>query len=73
MESGEYEEGMVVEFSVNGNSMKATDVEAKLDEGNIQEAESSLREGLSLNFEVILHIICSFWYEKKKPIMAPDL
>lgn len=65
MESGEYEEGMVVEFSVNGNSMKATDVEAKLDEGNIQEAESSLREGLSLNFEVILHIICSFWYEKK--------
>lgn len=67
MESGEYEEGMVVEFSVNGNSMKATDVEAKLDEGNIQEAESSLREGLSLNFEVILHIICSFWYEKKNP------
>lgn len=54
MESGEYEECMVIEFSANGNSMKATDVQAKLDEGNIQEAESSLREGLSLNFEVIL-------------------
>ena len=53
MESGEYEDGMVVEFSANGNSMNAIDVAAKLDEGNIQEAESSLREGLSLNFEVI--------------------
>ena len=63
MESGEYEDGMVVEFSANGNSMKATDVAAKLDEGNIQGAESSLREGLSLNFEVILCILffCSSW------------
>lgn len=26
--------------------------EAKVDDGNIQEAESSLREGLSLNYEV---------------------
>lgn len=40
------------EFRANGNSMKTAEVEAKLDEGNIQEAESSLREGLSLNFEV---------------------
>lgn len=63
MDSGEYEEGMVVEFSANGNSMKSTDVEAKLDEGNIHEAESSLREGLSLNFEVILciYFIRSSW------------
>jgi len=47
-ESGEWE------FHANGNSMKTADVEAKLHEGNIQEAESSLREGLSLNSEVIL-------------------
>lgn len=40
------------EFRANGLSMKTSEVEAKLDEGNIQEAESSLREGLSLNFEV---------------------
>lgn len=32
--------------SVSGSS------EAKVDDGNIQEAESSLREGLSLNYEV---------------------
>lgn len=40
------------EVSVNGLSMKTSEVEAKLDDGNIQEAESSLREGLSLNYEV---------------------
>jgi hypothetical protein len=37
--------------------MIASEIEAKLDEGNIQEAESSLREGLSLNFEVSLLMI----------------
>ncbi|PPD99552.1 hypothetical protein GOBAR_DD03416 [Gossypium barbadense] len=40
------------EFSANGTSMSTTDVEAKLDKGNIEEAESSLRERLSLNSEV---------------------
>ncbi|RWW26481.1 hypothetical protein GW17_00009126 [Ensete ventricosum] len=40
------------EVSVNGLSIKTSEVEAKLDDGNIQEAESSLREGLSLNYEV---------------------
>lgn len=49
----EEEVGMAVrEVCANGLCMKTTEVEAKLDEGNIQEAESSLREGLSLNFEV---------------------
>lgn len=42
----------VGEVRANGLCMKTTEVEAKLDEGNIEEAESSLREGLSLNFEV---------------------
>lgn len=54
MDSGDFEQDMAFrEFCANGVCMKTTDVEAKLDEGNIQEAESSLREGLSLNFEVM--------------------
>lgn len=47
-------ECLVREFSANGIRMETTEVEAKLDQGNIEEAESSLREGLSLNFEVCL-------------------
>lgn len=43
---------IIRQLCANGICMKTTEVEAKLDEGNIQEAESSLREGLSLNFEV---------------------
>ncbi|RLM99547.1 uncharacterized protein C2845_PM06G31440 [Panicum miliaceum] len=31
--------------------------EAKVDDGNIQEAESSLREGLSLNYERLLNSV----------------
>lgn len=57
MESGEE---VFREFSANGIFMKTTEVEAKLDEGNIQEAESSLREGLSLNFEVSLQSLFAF-------------
>ena len=61
-ESEKGEEGMEVrEVCANGLCMKTTEVEAKLDEGNIQEAESSLREGLSLNFEVVFLNICSFF------------
>lgn len=44
------------EVSVSGVFAISSEVEAeaetKLDEGNIHEAESSLREGLPLNFEV---------------------
>ncbi|KAJ4834863.1 Protein npg1 [Turnera subulata] len=47
----EGDNGGVRELHANGNTMKTAEVEAKLDEGNIQEAESSLREGLSLNYE----------------------
>jgi hypothetical protein len=42
------------EVSANGFSAKTTEVETKLDEGNIEEAESSLQklyEALSLNYE----------------------
>lgn len=49
----------VREVWANGVCMQTSDVEAKLDEGNIQEAESALRDGLSLNFEVwIANVIC---------------
>lgn len=67
---GEQEE-VEIELVVSKNGglrLKASDIEeakvleaearvAKLDEGNILEAESSLREGLSLNYEVFFHFI----------------
>lgn len=58
MESSEHFGASVREVHANGSSMVATEVEAKLDEGNIQEAESALREGLSLNFEVSFLMAC---------------
>lgn len=52
-ESGQLDNDLGVrQLSANGSRMKTSVVEEKLDEGNIQEAESALREGLSLNFEV---------------------
>ncbi|XP_048328249.2 protein NPG1 [Ziziphus jujuba] len=61
MESGEE---VFREFSANGIFMKTTEVEAKLDEGNIQEAESSLREGLSLNFEEARALLGKLEYQR---------
>lgn len=52
------------EFHANGNSMKTAEVEAKLDEGNIQEAESSLREGLSLNSEEARALLGKLEYQR---------
>ncbi|KAJ6794182.1 protein NPG1 [Iris pallida] len=51
-------------LSVNGFSMNAADVEAKLDEGDIQEAESSLREGLALNFEEARALLGRLEYQR---------
>ena len=56
MEFSEHESMTVREVCANGSCMGTAEVEAKLDEGDIQEAESSLREGLSLNFEVSFFI-----------------
>ncbi|KAJ7943949.1 tetratricopeptide repeat protein 7A-like [Quillaja saponaria] len=65
MESGEHEVNMSVrEVYANGNCMRTTDVEAKLDEGNIQEAEASLREGLSLNFEEARALLGKLEYQR---------
>ncbi|GMH10919.1 hypothetical protein Nepgr_012760 [Nepenthes gracilis] len=59
------DEGMgVKEFCANGIAIKTTEVEAKLDEGNIQEAESSLREGLSLNFEEARALLGRLEYQR---------
>lgn len=46
----------------NGVCMQTDEVEVKLDAGNVQEAESVLREGLSLNFEVWIHDSFSICY-----------
>ncbi|GAB4842844.1 Protein npg1 [Ancistrocladus abbreviatus] len=58
------EETGVREFRANGNCMKTAEVEAKLDEGNIQEAESSLREGLSLNSEEARALLGRLEYQR---------
>ncbi|KAA8541017.1 hypothetical protein F0562_024845 [Nyssa sinensis] len=52
------------EVCANGLSMKTNEVEARLDEGNIQEAESSLREGLSLNFEEARALLGRLEYQR---------
>lgn len=56
-EQFKFEEGMAPDElaaveQVSGSGMSTKEGEAKLDEGNIEEAESSLREALSLNDEV---------------------
>lgn len=58
------EDKEVRQVCANGICMKTTDVEAKLDEGNIQEAESSLREGLSLNFEEARALLGRLEYQR---------
>ncbi|TKY58470.1 Tetratricopeptide repeat protein 7B [Spatholobus suberectus] len=64
MESSENERVTVREFCANGSCMKATEVEAKLDEGNIQEAEAALREGLSINFEEARALLGKLEYQR---------
>ncbi|KAJ0976438.1 hypothetical protein J5N97_018403 [Dioscorea zingiberensis] len=48
----------------NGFSMKVSEDEVKLDEGDIQEAESSLREGLSLNYEEARALLGRLEYQR---------
>ncbi|KAK6137575.1 hypothetical protein DH2020_028679 [Rehmannia glutinosa] len=52
------------QFVANGISMSTNEVEAKLDEGNIQEAESALRDGLSLNFEEARALLGKLEYQR---------
>ncbi|XP_059664868.1 protein NPG1 [Cornus florida] len=61
----ENENAMAVrEVCANGLCMKTAEVEAKLDDGNINEAESSLREGLSLNFEEARALLGRLEYQR---------
>ncbi|XP_004512392.1 protein NPG1-like [Cicer arietinum] len=65
MESSDQESvSSVREVHANGSRMAASEVEAKLDEGNIQEAESALREGLSLNFEEARALLGKLEYQR---------
>ncbi|KAH7577083.1 hypothetical protein JRO89_XS01G0202000 [Xanthoceras sorbifolium] len=65
-ESGENEGDveLVREVCANGVCMKTSEVEAKLDQGNIDEAESSLREGLSLNYEEARALLGRLEYQR---------
>ncbi|XP_047330614.1 protein NPG1-like [Impatiens glandulifera] len=54
----------VREVCANGLSMNTFEVEAKLDEGNVQEAESSLQEGLSLNSEEARALLGRLEYQR---------
>ncbi|KAK3183953.1 hypothetical protein Dsin_031239 [Dipteronia sinensis] len=65
-ESGENEGDaeFVREVCANGICMKTSEVEAKLDKGNIEEAESSLREGLSLNYEEARALLGRLEYQR---------
>eukprot|EP00262_Sarcandra_glabra_P018597 TRINITY_DN6739_c0_g3_i2.p1 TRINITY_DN6739_c0_g3~~TRINITY_DN6739_c0_g3_i2.p1 ORF type:complete len:701 (-),score=135.48 TRINITY_DN6739_c0_g3_i2:107-2209(-) len=62
--SGFEDEMAVREVSANGLFMKTSEVEEKLDEGNILEAESSLREGLSLNYEEARALLGRLEYQR---------
>ncbi|CDY55501.1 BnaA05g34390D [Brassica napus] len=57
-------ESPTLRLCANGACMKTTEVEAKLDEGNIQDAESSLREGLSLNSEEARALLGRLEYQR---------
>ncbi|XP_048631758.1 protein NPG1-like [Brassica napus] len=58
------EDEITRQLCANGLFMTTTEVEAKLDEGNIQEAESSLREGLSLNSEEARALLGRLEYQR---------
>ncbi|XP_027913609.1 protein NPG1 isoform X2 [Vigna unguiculata] len=64
MGSTEHGRVSVREFQANGSRIAASEVEAKLDQGNIQEAEDSLREGLSLNFEEARALLGKLEYQR---------
>lgn len=54
----------VRELSANGRSVNASEIEAQLDLGKIDDAESSLREGLALNFEEARALLGRLEYQR---------
>jgi len=47
------------DFSASGLSSRTGDWESKFDETQVEEAESTLKETLSLNYEVLISILFS--------------
>ncbi|KAL9244270.1 hypothetical protein vseg_018066 [Gypsophila vaccaria] len=58
------EEKEETEFCANGVFLKTAEVEAKLDAGNIEDAESCLREGLSINSEEARALLGRLEYQR---------
>ncbi|RWR82441.1 tetratricopeptide repeat protein 7A-like protein [Cinnamomum micranthum f. kanehirae] len=52
------------QISMNGSSIDTSDIEGKLDEGNIEEAESALCEALSLNSQEARAILGRLEYQR---------
>ncbi|KAI9083952.1 hypothetical protein K1719_034210 [Acacia pycnantha] len=52
------------EFYANGNLMNTAEVEAKLDQGNVEAAESALEEGLSITSEEARVLIGKLEYQR---------
>ncbi|KAK7346164.1 hypothetical protein VNO80_20679 [Phaseolus coccineus] len=64
MASDENERVMIREICGNGSCMKVTELEAKLDAGNVEEAEATLRNGLSLNSEEAKALLGKIEYQR---------
>ncbi|QCD81850.1 Tetratricopeptide repeat [Vigna unguiculata] len=64
MESEENEREKGREVCANGNSISAEELEAKLDAGNVQEAEAALRDGLSLSSEEAKAVLGKLEYQR---------
>ncbi|XP_020588361.1 protein NPG1-like [Phalaenopsis equestris] len=52
------------ELSANGRSVNASEIEAKLDEGEIEDAECLIRDGLALNFEEARALLARLEYQR---------
>lgn len=52
------------DFSVSGLSSRTGDLDSRFDEGSIEEAESSLREALSLNYEEARALLGRLEYQR---------
>lgn len=59
------------QISMNGSSIDTSNIERKLDEGNVEEAESALCEALSLNSQVS-HFKFRYSLQLAPPLSFPE-
>lgn len=61
------------DFSASGYSSRNGEIEQYLDNGNIEEAELSLREGICLNYEVGVYFVnvILFWHQGELRNLLP--